>query len=119
MCPRCNSLDWNTVAASGRGELYSFVQPQHPPPCRGSSPATSWPSSSSREGTRLVSNLIDVDPAGAEIGMAVDVVFETFDDGPVLPLFRPAAEGGLRMTRPPTQTPPSRTWPPATSCPAW
>ena len=72
MCPRCNSLDWNTVAASGRGELYSFVQPQHPPlPCK---------------------HIVLFDQPLGSSDRPVDVVFETFDDGLVLPLFRPAAE---------------------------
>ena len=31
MCPRCNSLDWDTIESSGRGEVYSFVLPRHPP----------------------------------------------------------------------------------------
>ena len=30
MCPSCNSLEWDTVAASGRGEVHSFVLPRHP-----------------------------------------------------------------------------------------
>ena len=89
MCPRCNSIDWDTVEASGRGELFSFVQPQHPP-LPWFEPGYVVALVELEEGTRLVSNLVEVDPADAAIGMAVEVVFEAFDDGLVLPLFRPA-----------------------------
>ena len=30
MCPHCNSLAWDTIEASGRGTLYSFVMPPRP-----------------------------------------------------------------------------------------
>jgi uncharacterized OB-fold protein len=31
MCPSCNSLAWDTIDASGRGTVHSFVMPRHPP----------------------------------------------------------------------------------------
>ena len=43
------------------------------------------------EGTRLVSNLIDVDPAAVTIGMAVECEMVEFDDELTLPQFRPVA----------------------------
>jgi uncharacterized OB-fold protein len=88
MCPRCNSLAWDTIESSGRGTVYSFVMPRHPP--------FPW-----FEGTyivvlvaleeriRLVSNLCEIDPDDVTIGMPVEVFFEHFDDGLVLPQFRP------------------------------
>ena len=30
MCPKCRSLDWRPVEASGRGTVYSFVMPHEP-----------------------------------------------------------------------------------------
>jgi uncharacterized OB-fold protein len=41
------------------------------------------------EGTRIVSNLCDVEPADVTIGMPVDAVIEHFDNGVALPQFRP------------------------------
>lgn len=88
MCPHCNSLAWDTVPASGRGTLYSFVMPRHP----------QWPWFEGtyvvalvdlEEGVRLVTNLVDVDPADATIGMAVEGRVEHFDNGVSLPQFRP------------------------------
>jgi uncharacterized OB-fold protein len=89
MCPTCNALEWETVDASGRGTVFSFVLPRHPP----------MPFMEDdyivvlvelEEGTRLVSNLRDVAPEDVSIGMPVEVLYEVFDDGLVLHQFRPA-----------------------------
>jgi uncharacterized OB-fold protein len=91
MCPHCNSLRWDTIASSGRGTVYSFVLPRHP----------RWPWFDDtyvvalielEEGTRIVSNLRDVDPERVSIGMAVEAYVEHFDNGVALPQFRPRGE---------------------------
>jgi uncharacterized OB-fold protein len=88
MCPRCNSLGWDTIESSGRGEVYSFVLPRHP----------QWPWFEGtyivaliqlEEGTRIVSNLRDVDAGDVTIGMPVEAYIEHFDSGVALPQFRP------------------------------
>lgn len=91
MCPRCNSLSWDAIESSGRGEVYSFVMPAHPP--------LPWFESpyivvlvDLEEGTRLVSNLCGIAPGDVTIGMPVEVFFDHFDDGLVLPQFRPVDE---------------------------
>ena len=89
MCPHCNSLSWNAIESSGRGAVFSFVMPQHPP-----YPWFDYPYIvvlvDLDEGIRLVSNLCDVAPDDVSIGMRVEVFYEHFDDGLVLPQFRPA-----------------------------
>jgi uncharacterized OB-fold protein len=89
MCPACNELGWDTVEASGRGTVHSLVMPQHP-----RFPFLDYPYAvvlvELEEGTRLVSNLIGIDPADAEIDMAVEVTFVEFENGLVLHQFRPA-----------------------------
>ena len=91
MCPHCHSLEWDSIEASGRGTVFSFVIPHHPP--------LPWfPESyvvalvELEEGTRLVTNLVGVAPEHVSIGMPVRVRFEAFDDGLVLPLFAPEAQ---------------------------
>jgi uncharacterized OB-fold protein len=88
MCPHCNSLSWNTIESSGRGSVFSFVMPQHPP-----YPWFEYPYIvvlvDLDEGIRLVSNLCDVAPDDVSIGLRVEVFYEHFDDGLVLPQFRP------------------------------
>jgi uncharacterized protein len=93
MCPSCTSLEWDTVESSGRGTVYSYVMPQHPP-----MPLMEYPYIVALieldEGLRLVSNLCEIAPDDVEVGMAVEVFYETFDtlDGKdlVLHQFRPA-----------------------------
>lgn len=88
MCPHCNSLSWTTIAASGRGRVYSFVMPRHPPfPWFDGTYIVALVELD--EGVRLVSNLCDVAPEDATIGMRVEAFYEHFDDGLVLPQFRP------------------------------
>ena len=42
-------------------------------------------------GPRLISNVVDVDPAAMTVGMRVTAVFEPFADGAALVKFRPSA----------------------------
>ncbi len=42
------------------------------------------------EGTRFVSNVVDIDPDEVEIGMAVEASVESVDDEMKLPIFRRA-----------------------------
>jgi uncharacterized OB-fold protein len=89
MCPSCNALGWDAVEASGRGTLHSFVLPRHPPmPFMEDGYIVALVEL--EEGTRLVSNLCDVAPEDASIGMAVEVFYVEFEDGLVLHQFRPA-----------------------------
>jgi uncharacterized protein len=78
MCPACNSLEWDTVESTGRGTVYSYVMPQHPP-----MPLMEYPYIVALveldENVRLVSNLRDIAPADVEVGMPVEVFYETFD----------------------------------------
>lgn len=89
MCPSCNSLAWNTLEASGRGTVHSFVMPQHP-----QFPFMEYPYIVAlvdlEEGPRLVSNLREINPEDAAIGMPVEAFYETFDGDLVLHQFRPA-----------------------------
>ena len=88
MCPRCQSLDWDTIVSQGRGHVYSFVIAHHPPV-----PPFAYPNAIAlielEEGTRLVSNVVGIDPAQIAIGLRVQVEFSRVDDDLVLPLFRP------------------------------
>jgi uncharacterized OB-fold protein len=89
MCKACRSLAWDTVEASGRGSVHSYVVNHHP-----RVPAFDYPLLVAlvdlEEGTRLVSNLVDVEPADVKVGMGVVATFVRFDDELTLPQFRPA-----------------------------
>ena len=89
MCGACRSLDWDTVEASGRGVVYSFVVNHHPQVA-----AFDYPLVVAlvelEEGTRLVSNVVGVDAHEVRVGMRVEVEFVAFDDELTLPQFHPA-----------------------------
>jgi uncharacterized OB-fold protein/acyl dehydratase len=88
MCGACRSLEWDTVEASGRGVVYSFVVNHHPQVA-----AFDYPLVVAlvelEEGTRLVSNILGVDPHEVHVGMPVEVEFVTFDEELTLPQFHP------------------------------
>lgn len=87
MCPACGSVEWDTVEASGRGVLHSWILSHHP----------SEPDDAPRivalvdlnEGVRFVSNLQGVAVDEVKNDMPVELVFSD-SDGVTLPQFRPA-----------------------------
>jgi uncharacterized OB-fold protein/acyl dehydratase len=88
-CANCRSFGWDTLVASGRGTVYSFVVNHYP-----QVPAFDYPLVVAlielEEGTRLVANVADITPDSIAIGMPVVATFEAFDDDLTLPVFRPA-----------------------------
>ena len=99
-CPNCRSFRWDTMQASGRGAIYSYVVNHHP-----QVPAFDYPLIVAlvelEEGTRLVANVSHMAPETARIGMPVVAEFVDFDNELSLPVFRPtdgpgAGEGGGR-----------------------
>jgi len=87
-CARCRSFAWDAVAASGRGQVYSFVVVHHP-----QVRAFDYPLPIAlvelEEGTRLVAELVGVEPAAVEIGTPVAVEFVDHDEELTVPVFRP------------------------------
>jgi len=92
MCMQCNSLEWDTVTASGRGTLYSYVVMHHP-----AIPPFNYPNLIGlvelEEGTRLVTQIVGTKSADVKIGMAVELSIEEVEEGLNLPLFKIAAGG--------------------------
>jgi uncharacterized OB-fold protein len=86
-CGSCRSLEWDTVRSTGRGTVHSYVV-HHYPPVPGFEPPYVVVLVELEEGTRLISNLVDVDANEVTIGMPVEVAFEKVDDDLTLPLFR-------------------------------
>ena len=88
-CPACGSFEWDTLAASGRGTIYSYAV-HHYPPIPGFDVPNLVGLIELEEGTRVLANVTGIDPERIEIGMDVEVYFEDFE-GVVLPQFRPVA----------------------------
>ena len=88
-CPSCGERELAPSPVSGRGTLYSFTINHQPWDGTADPYVIGLVELPEQLGLRLLTNIIDIDPADVRIGMALGVVFE--DHGPVrLPLFRPA-----------------------------
>jgi hypothetical protein len=87
-CPKCGAYALGFVVASGRGRVYSHVEPVHPR-FPAFDPDYVVALVELEEGTRLVTNVVDVDPARVEIGMPVELVVRRENSERPLPLFRP------------------------------
>jgi uncharacterized OB-fold protein len=90
MCPHCNSLKSEAQVLSGRGTVYSWVIPRHPP-VPGFDGTYIVAVIDLEEGIRFVSNLCDIEYADVTPDMPVEVFFEDTQDGYRIPLFRPAS----------------------------
>lgn len=92
-CPACQSFDWDTVDASGRGRIHSFVVCHHP-----QIPSFDYPLVVALieldEGVRLLANVAGIGPGEVEIGMPVVAEWVDHDPELALPAFRPAAGSG-------------------------
>ncbi|MET9761132.1 bifunctional MaoC family dehydratase N-terminal/OB-fold nucleic acid binding domain-containing protein [Streptomyces sp. NPDC006372] len=90
-CASCGSAQWDTVAASGEGTVYSHVVMHHPP-----FPAFEPPYAVGlielAEGVRIVSNVVGVPYDKVRIGMPVRLEFRRYDEELVLPVFEGVPE---------------------------
>jgi len=80
LCPRCQGSEWNTVQASGRGVVHSFVVVHQP-----QLPGFDYPLPVAlvelEEGVRLIGNLAAVPLARLCIGMPVQLQFVQVEPG--------------------------------------
>ena len=92
-CAVCQSLEWDTVEASGRGVLYSFVVVHYPQVA-----AFDYPLPIGlvelEEGTRVVANIDGFAPGELKIGQALRATFVDYDDALSLPVFVKASSDG-------------------------
>lgn len=90
-CPECGSFEWDTVQASGQASVYSYVVAHHP-----RHPAFDYPLIVAvvelAEGTRLITNLVGIEPDDVEIGMPVSLEWLDADPELTLPVFRPIGQ---------------------------
>lgn len=91
-CPRCWSADVEWVEASGRATLYtwSVVHRNDLPPFPERVPYVAAVVDL-EEGPRMMTNVVDCDPAVLEVDMALDAVFHPASDTVTIVQFRPAA----------------------------
>lgn len=86
MCPKCRSLDWSTIPASGHGTVFSRIV-VHYPELGGFRYPYVVALVELAEGVRMVANIRDAEPDDVSIGAPVSLFFE--DHGEFrLPQFR-------------------------------
>ena len=88
MCPYCRSLERDYVVASGRGEVYSFVV-HHRPEVPGREHPFAVALVQLEEGTRIIGNVVGIDPSEVDVGLPLQVVFVPDERGRKLPQWRP------------------------------
>lgn len=88
MCGECQSTEWDSIESTLEGEVYSFVEMHYP-----KFPGYQYPLLvaviSLAEGTRIVSNVVGIDPDDIHIGLKVKGCVEQVDEKTMLPQFRP------------------------------
>jgi uncharacterized OB-fold protein len=90
-CPSCRSTNVDWTELSGRAEVFSFSVVHGYPGIPDITLVAAVLDLPDAPGARLVSNIVDVDPAGISIGDQVEVFFSPIADGWKLPLFRPVS----------------------------
>lgn len=87
-CPQCQSTAVDWVPLSGRATVYSFAVVHGFPGLPDITLVPVVVDLPDAPGARLVSNVIDVDPAEVYIGMQLEVTFSPIAGDWQLPLFR-------------------------------
>jgi uncharacterized protein len=90
LCPACGATDPDWVEASGRGTIYSFTVIHRGEGAYREAGPYVVAYVELDEGPRMLTNVIDADPASLRVGQPVRVVFHDTDAGNALPRFRPA-----------------------------
>ena len=77
MCSACQSIEWDTQQAIGRGRVHTWIVAQHPShPGDGRIVALV----DLEEGLRMVSNVVDFDPDEMDHDLPLELTFRTYGD---------------------------------------
>lgn len=91
ICPACRSAEADWQEVPGRGEVYSYTLVHRPIAADQTLPfVIAVVALEDAGGVRMISNLIDLDPADIAIGMPVELVWEDMSEDLAVPRFRPA-----------------------------
>jgi len=91
VCIECHSFGWDTLEASGKAKLYSFVVMHYPEVAPFDHPNPIGLIELD-EGVRIIAGLIGVNKDDIKIGQRLQVEFHRFDDQQTLPQFRPVGQ---------------------------
>lgn len=94
ICPYCASFDASWTEVAGTGTVFTFTvvsQPLHPAFKEVLPYVIAQIELDGTGGTRLLSNVVDIDPAAVSVGLPVEVVFEDMSSELTVPRFRPVS----------------------------
>ena len=91
LCAECGSWSWEWALSSGTGTIFTWTVVRRAlHPAFDDSVPYAPTGVEMQEGVRLLSTLVDVDPADLEIGMEVEVIFDAVTPEITLPRFKRA-----------------------------
>jgi uncharacterized OB-fold protein len=91
-CHACGADEYDVVATSGRGSVYTYAIPRRPSAALVDEDLV-FVVIELDEGVRYFSRLVGVDPLEVDFGMRVEVRFSPAESGVMVPVFVPAQEG--------------------------
>jgi len=77
MCGACQSLEWDTQEATGRGRIHSWIVSHHP---TGQGDSRIVVLVDLEEGVRIVSNVVDAEYDEMDHELPLELTFRTYDD---------------------------------------
>ena len=93
ICSECRSEDTGWHEVSGRGELYTYTVVHRPIAAGQELPYVIGVIALEDSGdVRMISNVVDVDPADLFVGMPLEVAWEDMSDDLTIPRFRPRSD---------------------------
>jgi len=88
-CPQCGQTPVEWFDASGLGTVYSFTVVRRGEGAYRDTPQYTLAIVELQEGPRVLTNIVDCDPSGLQIGQAVKAVFSDAGESAALLRFRP------------------------------
>jgi uncharacterized OB-fold protein len=88
-CPQCGQTPVEWFEASGLGTVYSFTVVRRGEGAYRDTPQYTLAIVELKEGPRVLTNIVDCDPSGLQIGQAVKAVFSDAGESAALLRFRP------------------------------
>jgi uncharacterized protein len=94
LCAACHSTELADIEASGRGTIYSFTLTTRGILEYKDAGPYVLAMVELDEGPKMLTNIVECDPAELEIGQPVEVVFHATGGDGALPRFRPRTDAG-------------------------
>ena len=91
ICPDCQSSATEWFEASGRGRVYTYTVAHRGEGAYRDAGTYVLAYVELDEGPRVMTNVVDCDPAEVRVDLPVEVVFHDTGEGTALPRFRPRA----------------------------